>query len=58
MKSAVTVIVIGISAWIAALVVALSVHAQAKVIYTCLIGIALGLIGIRYTMRRSRRSGI
>jgi hypothetical protein len=58
MKSAVTVIFVGISLWITGLVIALATHAESKVLYTCGVGIALGLIGIRYTIRRARRSGI
>lgn len=58
MKSAVTVIIAGISLWITGLVIALATHAESKVLYTCGVGIALGLIGIRYTIRRARRSGI
>jgi hypothetical protein len=58
MKSAVTVIIVGISLWITGLVIALATHAESKVLYTCGVGISLGLIGIRYTIRRARRSGI
>jgi hypothetical protein len=58
MKSAVTVIIVGITLWITGLVIALATHAESKVLYTCGVGIALGLIGIRYTIRRARRSGI
>ncbi len=58
MKSALLVIGIGISIWLAALIVALAIGAQSKVIYTCLVGIALGLIGIRYTIRRANRGEI
>ena len=58
MKSAVTVIIVGISLWITGLVIALATHAESKVFFTCGVGIALGLIGIRYTIRRARRSGI
>jgi len=54
----VTVIIVGISLWITGLVIALATHAESKVLYTCGVGIALGLIGIRYTIRRARRSGI
>jgi len=39
-------------------VIALAVGADAKVIWTCLMGAGLGLVGIRYTIRRDRRSGI
>jgi hypothetical protein len=58
MKSAVTVIIVGITLWITGLVIALATNAESKVLYTCGVGIALGLIGIRYTIRRARRSGI
>jgi uncharacterized membrane protein HdeD (DUF308 family) len=44
--------------WIVAGVIALAMNAEAKVIWTCAMGSALGLVGIRYTIRRSRRSGI
>jgi glycopeptide antibiotics resistance protein len=39
-------------------VIAIAVNADAKVIWTCVSGVMLGLIGIRYTIRRDRRSGI
>jgi hypothetical protein len=44
--------------WIVAGVFALAANAEAKIIWTCVMGAGLGLIGIRYTIRRSRRSGI
>jgi uncharacterized membrane protein HdeD (DUF308 family) len=44
--------------WVIAGVFALAVNAEAKIIWTCVMGVALGLVGIRYTIRRSRRSGI
>jgi hypothetical protein len=58
MRSAVTAIVIGIFAWAVYLVFALATGAHSKYIYTALVGIALGAIGIRYTIRRNRREGI
>lgn len=57
-SSVVTLIVMGVVIWIAAAVVAIAVGAAAKIILTCLVGAALGLIGIRYSIRRNRRSGI
>ena len=57
-KSVVTLIAIGSICWLAAGVVALAMGAESKVIWTCLVGAALGVIGIRYSIRRSRRSGI
>jgi hypothetical protein len=44
--------------WVVAGVIALAVNAEAKVIWTTVMGAGLGLIGIRYTIRRDRRSGI
>ena len=57
-KSVVTLIAISSICWLAAGVVALAMGAESKVIWTCVVGAALGVIGIRYSIRRSRRSGI
>jgi uncharacterized membrane protein HdeD (DUF308 family) len=57
-KSVVTLIAAGTIAWIGAGVVALALDAESKIIWTCVVGALLGVIGIRYTIRRSRRSGI
>ena len=54
----VAVILLGIFAWIVAAVIGLLVNADSKFIWTCLVGIALGLIGIRYSIRRDQRSGL
>ena len=58
LRNAVTLVAIGIMCWVIAGVIALAVGADAKVIWTCVMGAALGLVGIRYTIRRERRSGI
>ncbi len=58
LRNAVTLVVIGTMCWVIAGVIALAVGADAKVIWTCVMGAALGLVGIRYTIRRDRRSGI
>ena len=58
LRNAVTLVAIGTMCWIVAWVIALVMNAEAKVIWTCVMGSALGLVGIRYTIRRSRRSGI
>ena len=58
LRNAVTLVAIGIMCWVIAGVIALAVGADAKVIWTCISGAALGLIGVRYTIRRERRSGI
>ena len=58
LRDAVTLVAIGTMCWIVAGVFALAANAEAKIIWTCVMGVALGLVGIRYTIRRSRRSGI
>jgi hypothetical protein len=58
LRHAVTLVAIGITCWVVAGVIALAVNADAKVIWTCIFGALLGLIGIRYTIRRERRSGL
>ena len=58
LRNAVTLVAIGTFCWVIAGVIALAVNADAKVIWTCISGAILGLVGIRYTIRRERRSGI
>jgi hypothetical protein len=58
LRNVLTLVAIGTTCWVVAGVIALAVNADAKVIWTCVSGAALGLIGIRYTIRRERRSGI
>jgi hypothetical protein len=58
LRNAVTLVAIGIMCWVIAGVIALAVGAEANVIWTCVMGAGLGLVGIRYTIRRDRRSGI
>lgn len=57
-KTVVILIALGSITWLAAGVVALAMGAESKVIWTCVVGAALGAIGIRYSIRRSRRTGI
>jgi preprotein translocase subunit Sss1 len=58
MREAITVIAVGIVGWAIYLVFALASNADSKAIYTALVGIILGLVGIRYTIRRGRREKI
>lgn len=58
LRNAVTLVAIGCVCWVIAGVIAIAANADAKVIWTCVSGVVLGLIGIRYTIRRDRRSGI
>ena len=57
-KTVVILIALGSIGWLAAGVVALAMGAESKVIWACVVGAALGAIGIRYSIRRSRRTGI
>lgn len=54
----VALIIAGISTWIVAAIIGLLVSADGKFIWTCITGAALGFVGIRYTVRRDRRSGL
>ena len=58
LRNAVTLVAIGTICWVIAGVIALAANADGKIIWTCISGAMLGLIGIRYTIRRERRSGI
>ena len=57
-KSVVTLISFGTAAWVIAGIVFVITGAEAKVIWTCVAGAALGAWGIRYSKRRAARSGI
>lgn len=57
-SGAVPIIIAGIMVWTIALIIAIIVNAVAKIILTCVIGILLGFIGIRYTKRRAKREEI
>ena len=58
MRQAIMVITTGIVGWTIYLVFALASNADSKSIYMALVGIALGLIGIRYTIKRGKRERI
>lgn len=58
LRNAITLVVIGTICWVIAGVIAVAANADAKIIWTCVMGAGLGLVGIRYTIRRDRRSGI
>lgn len=57
-SSVVTLVSIGTICWVAAGVVALAAGAESKIIWTCVVGAALGITGIRYSIRRNRKSAI
>jgi uncharacterized oligopeptide transporter (OPT) family protein len=57
-KTVVALIALGSVIWLAAGIVAIAIGAESKIIWTCVVGAALGAIGIRYSIRRARRSGL
>lgn len=58
LRNAVSLVAIGTLCWVIAGVIAVAANADAKIIYTCIMGVVLGLMGIRYTVRRDKRSGL
>ena len=57
-RTVVILVTIGTIAWLIAGVIAVFIGTEAKVIWTCVIGAALGASGVRYSIRRAKRSGI
>ena len=57
-RSVVGMIAAGTVAWLVAGVVALAINADAKVMWTCISGAVLGVVGIRYSIKRARKSGL
>jgi hypothetical protein len=57
MRSAMPIIIAGIIIWTIALIVAIIIEALAKIILTCVVGILLGFLGLRYTRRKIKREG-
>ncbi len=55
MRQAIFVIALGIVLWIIALVFAIVMKAEQNVIAICIVGAILGVIGLRYTIKRGRR---
>ncbi len=57
-RSVVTLVAIGTIGWLVVGVIAIAMNAESKFIWTCIFGAILGALGIRYSIRRARRSGI
>ncbi len=55
MKEAIFVISLGIVLWIIAFVFAIVMNADTKISWICVVGAHLGVIGLRYTIKRGRR---
>lgn len=57
MRKTVIILISGISLWLVALVVEIAISAPANAIWTCVTGALLGVIGLRYSIKRLRREG-
>jgi len=57
-KSVVILIAIGTIGWLIAGMVAVTLDYDSKYVWTSVVGALLGATGIRYSIRRDRRSGI
>jgi uncharacterized membrane protein YjjB (DUF3815 family) len=55
MKEAIFVISMGIVLWIIAFVFAIVMNADTKILWICVVGALLGVIGLRYTIKRGAR---
>ena len=55
MKQAIFVISMGIVLWIIAFVFAIVMNANSNMLWICVAGALLGVIGLRYTIKRGRR---
>ncbi len=55
MKEAIFVISMGIVLWIIAFVFAIVMNADTKILWICVVGALLGVIGLRYTIKRGTR---
>ena len=58
LRNTVVLIAVGTIAWLIAGAAFLVAGSDTKYVWTCVFGAALGVFGVRYTIRRSRRSGI
>jgi len=58
MKQAIFVIAMGIVLWIVAFVFAVVMNADSKILWICVVGALLGVIGLRYTIKKGRREKI
>ena len=57
-RTVVILVTIGTIAWLIAGLIAVVIGTDTKIIWTCIFGAALGATGVRYSIRRAKRSGI
>jgi uncharacterized membrane-anchored protein len=58
MKQAIFVIALGIVLWIVAFVFAVVMNADSNILWICVVGALLGVIGLRYTIKKGRTEKI
>ena len=58
MKQAIFVIAMGIVLWIVAFVFAVVMNANSNILWICVVGALLGVIGLRYTIKKGRTEKI
>ena len=58
MKQAIFVIAMGIVLWIVAFVFAVVMNADSNFLWICVVGALLGVIGLRYTIKKGRTEKI
>jgi uncharacterized membrane-anchored protein len=58
MKQAIFVIAMGIVLWIVAFVFAVVMNAGSNILWICVVGALLGVIGLRYTIKKGRTEKI
>ena len=58
MKQAIFVIAMGIVLWIVAFVFAVVMNADSTILWICVVGALLGVIGLRYTIKKGKREKI
>ena len=57
-RTVVILLTIGTIAWLIAGLIAVGIGTETKIIWTCIFGALLGATGVRYSIRRAKRSGI
>jgi hypothetical protein len=58
LRSAITAIIAGIALWFVALIATFALDASTNAKWICVFGISLGVIGLRYTIRRAKRESV
>ena len=58
MKQAIFVIAMGIVLWIVAFVFSVVMNADSNILWICVVGALLGVIGLRYTIKKGRTEKI